>query len=75
MGSSITCTDNYLQIIESKEIGSETVERQFCGTDVPSNYTSTLNKLDIRFKKTVNFAGTGWVVHFMAVVPNAKPGW
>lgn len=72
MGSANTCSDNYLQIIESKENGGESVERQFCGTDTPSNFTSIQNRLDIRFKKTVNFAGTGWLINFMAVSPDAK---
>lgn len=71
MGTSIHCADNYLQIIESDYEGKETIARQYCGEDVPSMYKSNRNVLTIRFKKTTNFAGTGWNLQFMAVHPVA----
>ncbi|KAG4066297.1 hypothetical protein HA402_000521 [Bradysia odoriphaga] len=71
MGSSVHCADNYVQIIESDYEGKETIARQYCGEDVPSAYKSNRNLLSIRFKKTSNFAGTGWNLQFMAVHPVA----
>lgn len=71
MGSSVHCSDNYLQIIESDYEGKETVARKYCGDDVPSAYKSNRNVLSVRFKKTANFAGTGWTIQFMAVHPSA----
>lgn len=65
------CTDNYLQIIETDYEGRETIPRQYCGEDVPSAYKGQRNVLSIRFKKTSNFAGTGWTLQFMAVHPEA----
>ncbi|KAJ6642436.1 Cubilin like [Pseudolycoriella hygida] len=70
MGSSIHCSDNYFQIIETDYEGKETVARQYCGEDVPSAYKSNRNVLSIRFKKTSNFAGTGWSIRFTAVHPS-----
>lgn len=68
LGSKSTCTDNYLQIIEvNKDTGKSDVARQFCGEDNPSPYKSQTSVLSIRFKKTLNFAGTGWIIGFMAV--------
>ncbi|KAJ6633725.1 Cubilin like, partial [Pseudolycoriella hygida] len=74
MGSSIHCSDNYFQIIETDYEGKETVARQYCGEDVPSAYKSNRNVLSIRFKKTSNFAGTGWNIQFMAVHQSAVAG-
>lgn len=73
MGPSIHCSDNFLQIIETDYEGEETVEREYCGEDVPSIYLSKRNVLSVRFKKTSNFAGTGWTLQFMAVHPSALP--
>lgn len=71
MGSSVHCTDNYVQIIETDFDGKETIARKYCGDDVPSIYKSNRNVLSIRFKKTSNFQGTGWTIQFMAVHPIA----
>lgn len=71
MGSSVHCSDNYLQIIESDIEGKETVARRYCAEDVPSAYKSNRNVVSVRFKKSSNFAGTGWVIKFMAVHPSA----
>lgn len=48
----------------------ERLVRTFCGTDTPANFVAQSNRLVVRFKKTVNFAGTGWLLNFMAVQPN-----
>lgn len=69
MGS--VCIDNFLQIIEYEENGTEKVVRQFCGLEQPSNYSSTQNMLSVRFKKNVNFAGTGWLINFIGIHPFA----
>lgn len=65
------CSDNYVQIIETDYEGKETIARKYCGEDVPSSYKSQRNVLSIQFKKTSNFAGTGWNLQFMAVHPSA----
>lgn len=71
MGSKSTCSDNFLQIIEiNQDTKSEEVSRQFCGEDSPSPYKSKNSIVKIRFKKTLNFAGTGWIINFMAVRDN-----
>lgn len=73
MGSSVHCSDNYVQIIETDIEGKETVARRYCGEDTPSPYKSNRNVLSIKFKKTANFPGTGWNIQFMAVHPSAMP--
>lgn len=77
MGAKSTCADNYLQIIEpevfsSQLYNSEKMERQFCGDDRPSVYTAKKNRVSIRFKKTVNFSGTGWLINFMGINSGAR---
>lgn len=71
MGSATHCQDNYVQIIETDNEGKETIARKYCGEDVPSLYKSNRNVVSIVFKKTSNFAGTGWSLQFMAVHPSA----
>lgn len=88
MGPSSTCANNYVQIVEVHDAavgaaaaaaasgnattGVEEVVRTFCGTDKPANFVSQSNRIVVRFQKTVNFAGTGWLLNFMAVQPNVK---
>lgn len=73
MGPSSTCADNFVQLIEVHELTSvEKTVRTFCGMDTPGIFVSASNRLVVRFKKTVNFAGTGWLMNFMALLPNTK---
>lgn len=76
MGPSSMCASNFVQLLQlpsNGERGDEVVKRTFCGGDVPAIYVATANRLVVRFKKTVNFSGTGWLASFMAVQPNATP--
>lgn len=72
MGPRSTCNNNFVQFLETKN-GIEEVMRTFCGDDTPANFVGMSNRLVVRFKKTVNFAGTGWLANFMAVQPNSTP--
>lgn len=64
MGSRRMCDNNFLEIIEPN---SEQAPRKFCGPDKIAQYKSKTNTLSIRFKSGRDFAGTGWVLTFMAV--------
>ncbi|XP_061386037.1 cubilin homolog [Musca vetustissima] len=72
MGAKSTCHTDYLQLIEydnfvgGRPEGEGKVVRQFCGEDEPKLYTSTGNYVTVRFHKTVNYDGTGWVLQFSA---------
>ncbi|XP_055914618.1 cubilin homolog isoform X2 [Eupeodes corollae] len=69
MGSKVTCRSDYLQILERKPSNNQVLEvmRRFCGEDTPTVYIGRQNVLSIRFYKTVNFDGTGWVIRFSGV--------
>ncbi|XP_053675116.1 cubilin homolog [Anopheles nili] len=73
LGSKSSCATDYLQIIdqydEAAEVASkdEKIVRQHCGGDKPANYISGGNTLRVRYKKTQNFAGVGWMIKFMGV--------
>lgn len=68
MGSVRTCQDNFVEIIEP----DATIQPlQFCGVDNPSAYKSKSSTLSIRFKKTAEFSGTGWIINFMGVHQNS----
>ena len=73
MGSKSTCSSDFVQIRESADgIKDPEVKRQYCGEDEPAVYKGQKSVLQIRYKKTVNFAGTGWLLQFMAIYPNAE---
>uniref|UniRef100_A0A182QHW3 CUB domain-containing protein n=1 Tax=Anopheles farauti TaxID=69004 RepID=A0A182QHW3_9DIPT len=72
LGSKSSCATDYLQILdreaESTADAEEKVVRQHCGGDKPANYVATGSTLRVRYKKTQNFAGVGWMVKFMGIV-------
>ncbi|XP_065362088.1 cubilin homolog [Calliphora vicina] len=74
MGAKSTCRTDYLQIIEydGHDSGEEKLMRQFCGEDEPNFYLSSKSYVTIRFHKTVNYDGTGWVISFRGVHPSAN---
>ncbi|XP_059613843.1 cubilin homolog [Phlebotomus argentipes] len=72
MGTKVTCPSNYVQLIDVDPDGQQTVQRQYCGDDVPAVYKSGYNHVRVRFVKDVNFAGTGWLLQFMAVNRDAE---
>lgn len=68
MGPRSTCELNYVEIIENDESLSPT---KFCATDSPAPYKARSSQVKVHFKSSLNFAGTGWVINFMAVHENA----
>ncbi|XP_050328157.1 cubilin homolog [Bactrocera neohumeralis] len=72
LGTKNTCHSDYLEVIERDDDGTEDVVRRFCGGDNPKKYKSTRSSLSIRFHKTVNYDGTGWVINFSGVFANYK---
>lgn len=67
MGSKITCESDYVEFLEDNDNDSESIVRKYCGEDDPDVYKSSKNKVRVHYKKTVNFSGTGWIIHFMGV--------
>ncbi|XP_033150281.1 cubilin homolog [Drosophila busckii] len=67
LGSSATCLTDYLQILETNDAGVEQQMRRYCGHDSPRLYRSQRSELIIRFRKTVNYDGIGWVIKFTGV--------
>lgn len=73
LGSKRTCDTNFVQIIErNSDTDEENVERTYCGEDTPATYRGNRNILSVRFKKTVNFSGTGFMASFMGIQPGAE---
>ncbi|XP_053948471.1 cubilin homolog [Anastrepha ludens] len=72
LGTKNTCHSDYLEIIEPSSDGSESVVRRFCGEDNPKMYKSEGSTLSIRFHKTLNYDGTGWVINFQGVYSNYR---
>lgn len=68
MGPKTTCELNYVEIIESDDSIAPT---KFCGTDEPAPYKARSSQLKVHFKSSMNFAGEGWVINFMAVHENS----
>ncbi|XP_055295203.1 cubilin homolog [Sitodiplosis mosellana] len=64
MGLRATCDSNYVELIENDDTVPPT---KFCGTDEPAPYRAKSSRLEVHFKNSINFAGTGWVIDFMAV--------
>ncbi|XP_058456836.1 cubilin homolog [Malaya genurostris] len=71
MGSKMTCSTDNLQLIEVK--GEErTSVRQHCGGDIPAIFISDSNVIQVVYKQTQNFGGTGWQAKFMAILKGAQ---
>lgn len=72
LGSKANCHANFMQIIEygfGEQSNSTNIVRQFCGGDSPKEYISSKNLLSVRFKRTMSFDGSGWVIIFSGVNP------
>lgn len=70
LGSKSNCQANFMQIIEDsvgEQSNSSNIMRQYCGGDSPKEYISSKNTLSVRFKRTMNFDGSGWVIIFSGV--------
>uniref|UniRef100_A0A182NM22 Cubilin n=1 Tax=Anopheles dirus TaxID=7168 RepID=A0A182NM22_9DIPT len=74
LGSKSSCATDYLQILDREVESSggataneDKVVRQHCGGDKPANYIATGSTVRVRYKKTQNFAGVGWMVKFMGI--------
>lgn len=67
LGSNSTCETNFVEIIEVNREGEDRIVRTYCGEEKPDVYSSKRNVLSVRFKKTVNFAGTGFLSEFFGV--------
>lgn len=70
LGSKSNCNTDFMQILEygiGEGSNTTSVVRQFCGGDSPKEYFSTKNVLSVRFKRTMNFDGSGWVIIFSGV--------
>lgn len=72
MGTKLTCQTNYVQFLEVNSDQTTRVGAQFCGDDVPAVYKAETSRLIVRFVKDANFAGTGWILHFMGVLQNTE---
>ncbi|XP_017012897.2 cubilin homolog [Drosophila takahashii] len=70
LGSKTTCHTDYLQVLEKDEAGEEVEVRRFCGEDNPKYYKSQRSQVVVRFHKTVNYDGVGWVIRFNGVYSN-----
>lgn len=70
MGSKTTCGTDFVQLIEVKGTENRSV-RQHCGGDKPATYISETNVMQVLYKQTQNFGGTGWLAKFMAVEKGA----
>jgi CUB domain len=66
MGAKITCPSNYIEIIHTTADGVEHTLR-YCGEDTPEKFRASTNVVTVRYKKSVHFSGTGWIIHFIAV--------
>lgn len=66
MGSKQYCATNYVVLYELTRDTEKEISR-FCGGDTPATIVGASNAMALRFVKTVNFAGSGFNVEFMAV--------
>lgn len=67
LGSNSTCETNFVEIIEVSREGEDRVVRTYCGEEKPDVYSAERSVLSVRFKKTVNFAGTGFIAEFFGI--------
>lgn len=72
LGSRSTCHTDFLQIFETSENGLVIPMRRFCGADTPTTYRSQRSQLQVRFKKSVNYDGIGWVIKFEGVMDDPQ---
>lgn len=70
LGSKATCHTDYLVIQEQNERNELQEMRRFCGEDQPRIYLSKRSQLFVRFHKSVNYDGIGWVIKFSGVYDN-----
>lgn len=83
MGAKSTCADNYVELTEPSGDGDgATAEvsvratpstKRFCGGDTPAVLVTGSDRLQVRYKQTVNFSGTGWLLNFMGTLPGVVP--
>ncbi|XP_058123035.1 cubilin homolog [Anopheles ziemanni] len=80
LGSKSSCGTDYLQILDTEEeltdasrtgVDKEKVVRQHCGNEKPANYISNNNVVQVRYKKTQNFAGVGWMIKYISLEKGA----
>uniref|UniRef100_A0A182RN21 Cubilin n=1 Tax=Anopheles funestus TaxID=62324 RepID=A0A182RN21_ANOFN len=79
LGSKSSCATDYLQILDRDEESNtdearaekEKVVRQHCGGDKPANYIGTGSTVRVRYKKSQNFSGVGWMIKFMGIEKGA----
>lgn len=67
MGSKLNCDNDYVEFLEANEQGGVSSIRKFCGEDEPAIYVSAKSELQVHYRQTVNFGGTGWIINFIAV--------
>ncbi|KAL9700067.1 hypothetical protein quinque_003508 [Culex quinquefasciatus] len=71
MGSKTTCGTDYVKLMKVKgEAISE--ERRHCGGDTPATFICESNIMQVVYKQTQNFGGTGWQAKFMAIEKGAQ---
>lgn len=69
MGSKRLCDNNFVEVIEPN---SDQTPQKFCGSETIAPYKAKTNTLSIRFKSGRDFAGTGWMLTFMAIHEDSK---
>uniref|UniRef100_A0A182INM1 Uncharacterized protein n=1 Tax=Anopheles atroparvus TaxID=41427 RepID=A0A182INM1_ANOAO len=76
LGSKSSCATDFLQILDAEEAADggipqtgklKKVAREHCGGDKPANYISNNSVVQVRYIKTFNFAGIGWMIKFMGI--------
>lgn len=67
MGPKLTCENDYVEIMEENENREFKSIKRYCGEDKPAVFVSSRSQIKIHYVQTVNFAGTGWSINFMAV--------
>lgn len=67
MGSKLTCENDYVEFLEANEQGEIASIKKFCGEDEPAIYVSAKSELQVHYRQTVNFGGTGWIINFIGV--------
>ncbi|XP_016988568.1 cubilin homolog [Drosophila rhopaloa] len=72
LGSRSTCHTDYLTIVEPNDGEPDVEVRRFCGEDNPKFYKSLRSRVEVRFHKTVNYDGVGWVIRFSGVYADYK---
>lgn len=68
LGDKETCESNYVQIFEVIDEGTEKEVTRFCGGDNPWDIVIRSSAAVVRFKKTVDYYGSGFKASFAAIV-------